>query len=815
MDAIGRNPRFNLSVVGWMFRPFTRWPYLPNILALGLFEVAFYFAYRFGMSFSHACASPFWFPDSVLLCALLLNRPGRWWIIILGVLPIRLLVAVPPGVPVWFLLTTFAIDSVKGLLLAIALRRFTRDPLRLTTVREFAGYCLFAVVLMPAAAFVGAAARKALGNDYWKAWEQWFMGNALTHLVVTPAILFWVVGARRYLQVPSGKKFVEGGMLTAGLILTGYLAFDTDSFRIDLAETRFYAPVPFLFWAAVRFGTLGVSGAITIIAFLAVQAALDRRGIFSGQSPGDTALALQHFLLLRAAPLYLVAISLEQKKGVERSLRESEARFRNLADTAPVMIWMSGPDKLCNFFNKGWLDFTGRTVDQELGNGWTDGVHPDDFQRCLHTYTTSFDLRQEFTMQYRLRRRGGEYAWVLDTGVPRLAADGAFLGYIGSCMDITTEKEGAERFRLVVEASPSSIVMVNGRGIITLVNTQAETTFGYPRDEFIGLPIESIVPERYRARHTDYLVSYFASPAAVALGAGRELFGRRRDGSDVPIEIELNPIQTPEGPSILASIMDITDRKRAEAEVLQKRAELAHASRVSTMGQLASALAHELRQPLSAILLNAEAGESVVKQNPPDYEAVRAILADIRQDNQRASAVIDRMGSLLKRRNPEFEPLSVEQLIDEVTVLVRAEMLVRRVTFQVNIPPGLPPVQGDRVHLQQVILNLLVNGADAVSGSPVERRRLEVQAGPAADGTVEVAVRDTGHGIAETKLAHIFEPFFTTKPNGMGMGLAISKTIVELHGGRIWAENNAEGGATFRFTVKVAGQGKSKRNGRP
>lgn len=228
---------------------------------------------------------------------------------------------------------------------------------------------------------------------------------------------------------------------------------------------------------------------------------------------------------------------------------------------------------------------------------------------------------------------------------------------------------------------------------------------------------------------------------------------------------------------------------------------------VSTMGQLASALAHELNQPLGAILRNAEAGELLLEQFPTDVEELRAIFLDIRQDDQRAGAVIDRMRSLLKRRNLEFEALSLNQLFGQIMSLVRPEMQLRRVTLRVNLPEELPRVRGDRVHLQQVILNLLVNGADALDGSTEELRQLGLTAQQKNSRTVEVAVIDTGHGIPPERLGRLFDEFFTTKSNGMGMGLAISKTIIESHGGRIWAENNADGGATFRFTLKVAEPG--------
>ena len=421
-------------------------PFFRNALGMGVFGAAFYFAYRYGMSFSYATASPFWFPDSVLLCALLVVRPSRWWVFVLAALPIRLLAPVSANLPLWFLLTTFAIDSAKGLLAAVALRRFLSVPIRFETVREFAIYCLFAVLLVPAfSAFAGAAARHFLGYPYWPAWEQWFLGNALAQLVVTPLIFYWVLGAPWNAPARFATRWVEGTLLTAGLIVTAYIAFDTDAGMSGFAEPRFYAPVPFLFWAAIRFGMLGASGAIAVIAFFSVAAALQGHGPFSGHSPVDTAIALQHFLSLRAAPLYLVAVLIEQRRRTENSLRESEERFRTMANTAPALIWMSGPDKLCDFVNQGWLDFTGRTLEQELGNGWTERVHGEDAWRCLETYHSSFDARHRFEMEYRARRYDGEYRWILDRGVPRYVADGKFVGYIGFAIDITDRKRIQEK----------------------------------------------------------------------------------------------------------------------------------------------------------------------------------------------------------------------------------------------------------------------------------------------------------------------------------------------------------------------------------
>jgi PAS domain S-box-containing protein len=253
---------------------------------------------------------------------------------------------------------------------------------------------------------------------------------------------------------------------------------------------------------------------------------------------------------------------------------------------------------------------------------------------------------------------------------------------------------------------------------------------------------------------------------------------------------------------------DITERRQAQLETRRLQHEIAHVTRVSMMGQLASALAHEINQPLGAILRNAEAAELFMQSTTPDLEEIRAILADIRSDDQRAGNVIDRMRTLLKRHILETQLLDLTELVDNVAELARPEALTRRVKLAVTLPPDLPSVRGDRVHLQQVLLNLILNGMDALNGGAAGRH-VTVSGRMNAARTVEIAVSDTGSGIAAEKLPHVFEPFFTTKPDGMGMGLPISRTIVESHGGKLWVENNNGAGATFRFTLPQAEEAKT------
>jgi len=389
-------------------------------------------------------------------------------------------------------------------------------------------------------------------------------------------------------------------------------------------------------------------------------------------------------------PIRALGVSGEvtERRQAEQALRASEERFRNMADTAPVMIWVTGPDKGFTFLNKTWLDFTGRTLEQELDDGWAEGVHPEDLEHCFASFSSSFDAHQYFHTQYRLRRADGEYRWVLCTGVPRFEPGGVFAGYIGS---------------------------------------------------------------------------------------------------DV----------------------DITDQKHAEATLRHSLDEIAHLNRVAAIGELTTSLAHELNQPLAAILLNSQAASRFLSGQRPDLARVRNCLNAIAADCERAGDVIKRLRHLLKRGESWASLVYVNEVVSDVLRLVRNDVSLRQVSVKFEPLPHLPPVLGDRIQLSQVVLNLIMNGLDAVAERPPGDRWVLVQTAEVEGGGVQLTVEDSGKGIPEGDLARLFERFFSTKPEGLGMGLSISRSIVQAQGGRIWAENRVGGGAIFRCVWPVAQQATS------
>jgi PAS domain S-box-containing protein len=430
-------------------------------------------------------------------------------------------------------------------------------------------------------------------------------------------------------------------------------------------------------------------------------------------------------------------------------------------------------------------------------------VHPSDRERMLleveHAETAALPFQGEF----RVLLPNGTERWVLAKGRTMAASSDDARG-IGVVLDVTERKRAEEKFRLAVEASPSAIVMINPQGEIVLVNRLTERLFGYSREELIGKTVEILVPERFREGHPAHRAGFFAAPQSRAMGAGRDLFARRKDGMEFRVEIELNPIQTSEGTLVLTAIVDITERKRAEAELQEQRAELAHVARISTMGELAASLAHELNQPLTAILSNAQAALRFMTSKPADLEEVREILQDIVKDNSRAGEVIRRMRALVKKEALEFATLDLASLLRDVIALVHSDAVLQNVRVTYELDDDLRPVRGDKVQLQQVLLNLLLNAFDAMNECPATEREVKLNTEHQGTDFVQIAVSDRGTGLSGDKLDKIFQPFYTTKGEGLGMGLSICRSIIEAHGGHLWAENNADRGATFYFTLPTS-----------
>jgi PAS domain S-box-containing protein len=364
-------------------------------------------------------------------------------------------------------------------------------------------------------------------------------------------------------------------------------------------------------------------------------------------------------------------------------------------------------------------------------------------------------------------------------------------------------RESVERFRQVAETVGEFIWEVDAKGLYTYASPSVEKTLGYTAEELVGKMhfFDLFVPS----------VREELKAAAFRVFAGRKTFrdfpnpNVSKSGKIVHLETSGTPVLDADGNliSYRGADTDVTEHKQSELALGQQRNELAHLSRVSTMGVLTASLAHELNQPLSAILSNAQAGSRFLAAAPPDLAEVRGALEDIAQDTKRAGEVIRQMRALVRKDEPRLEPLDLNRVITDIYRLLHSDMLNRKVQIALELDPELRPANGDSIQLQQVMLNLLLNAFDAMKDSPEDQRTVIVRTRQLDAASIRVEVSDAGTGISPDRLDSLFEPFRSSKREGLGLGLSISRSIVEAHKGRIWAENNPDRGATFYFTLPV------------
>jgi PAS domain S-box-containing protein len=380
----------------------------------------------------------------------------------------------------------------------------------------------------------------------------------------------------------------------------------------------------------------------------------------------------------------------------------------------------------------------------------------------------------------------------------------------------------SEQFRLIVESAPAAIVLVNAEGAIVLVNSQTEKLFGYRREELLGQPVEVLVPERFRGQHPHYRASYFASPSARPMGAGRDLYGRRKDGSEFPVEIGLTPMQTAEGPLVLSTIVDITERKGAEEElhkshealkklVAELRAkneevrsatqQLWLAAKLASVGELAASIAHELNNPLAIITLRIE---SLLEQVPED-DPKRKALEIVQQENKRMGNLVANLLQFSRHGQEQISTVEVRQELTKTVELVHHHLHKRQIAVVQELAADTPVIYADRQKLRQVFLNLLTNASDAMPQGGMLTLRSRPDTLKSGKAAVRIEVADTGAGIPPEHLEKVFDPFFTTKEEGQGtgLGLAICRRVVEEHHGTILINSEVGKGTTVIIVLPV------------
>jgi PAS domain S-box-containing protein len=546
-------------------------------------------------------------------------------------------------------------------------------------------------------------------------------------------------------------------------------------------------------------------------------------------------LSLTFFASLALTVCWLSA----SRRRAEEALRESEQRWRNLTEALPQLVWGAGPDGACDYFSTQWTTYTGISESGLLGWAWMEALHPDDREPTRQFWTESVAGRQPYDVEYRIRRSDGTYGWFKTRGTPIRDTEGRIVKWFGTCTDISDRKRVEQALKdqdqelrqardlleiKVMErtkelrrseayleeaqrlSKTGSWARVSATGEMRYWSEECYRVLGFePQD---GLPrfetfLQHVHPDDQR------------KVWETAERAGREKVDYEVDyrivhpGGDVrDIHTVGHPVLTPSGDVVefVGTVMDVTERRQAETEresLRQVQADLAHINRATTMGELTASLAHEINQPIAAAATDARTCLRWLAREQPDIGEARESAERMVNAVTRAADIISRLRQLFKKGAPQTSLVDVSEVIQEMVVLLRSEASRHSVLILTELSEVLPRVVADRVQLQQVLMNLMLNGIEAMqdtkSGGQLTIRSLRGEGGQAL-----ISVSDTGKGLPPDRADQIFNAFFSTKAQGTGMGLSISRSIIESHGGRLWATSNSGRGATLNFTLPSA-----------
>ena len=500
----------------------------------------------------------------------------------------------------------------------------------------------------------------------------------------------------------------------------------------------------------------------------------------------------------------------EAKEKLQRAfddLKKSEDRLRLVIDTIPTLVWRAGPEGIPDFLNQPALDYTGLSLDR-AETGWPRAFHPDDKKGMLQKWSAIRESGMRGGLEARLRRFDGEYRWFLFEAEPLRDEAGNIVKWYGSSTDIEDRKRAEEKLRRS-EAKLAEAQRVSQTGSFVW-NISTGERFG--SEEFFRIlgydQPRSVTFEMVLQRAHPEDRAFVEQTIDRATRDGKDLDYEHRllmpDGSVKYVHVVAHAVRDQADQlEFIGAVVDVTATKQAEEKLHKARMELAHVTRVTTLGELTASIAHEVNQPLAAVVANADAALRWLDRETPDLAAARRSVEWVINDSYRASEVIRRVRALANKTETEKAPLDFNQVVKEAISLVQRELTSQRISLRVELAPTQPGVFGDRIQLQQVIINLLINGIEAMQSVTGRPRELAIRSSQDETGQVCLSVTDCGVGISAENVNRLFNAFFTTKTNGLGMGLSICRSIVEAHGGRLSASSNEGPGATFQFVLPL------------
>jgi len=772
-----------------------------------------------------------WPPSGLFIATLVLaSRPSwPWWMLggCLAELFSNFLWFHSP-LPAAFLI--FSGNALEAAIGAWLVNRACKRPIRLETVQEVLAFVVLGAGIAPVvSATVGSATLAWFGilsQTFAAAWPLWWIGDATGVLIVAPLALVALQNWRGNANL-SAARWMEAGVLglifltVAGLSLSGYLPFA-------------YIIMPPLLWAAVRFEFKGVAVSLALLAVITAAFTISGVSQFAGDPAAQkhNQIMLQLFLAISAfSALIVAAISQQHHHAVltlrqsERALREhvealrqSEQRLQQMIDAVPVRVWSAAPAGGPVIFNKRYLDHLRSVVAQpedlaepRLEKLLQELVHPEDAPGVWRMLQDSSETGRGCMMRFRWRQKDGAYTWAECRVEPWRDQDGTIVQWYGVSLDIDDEiraqealQRSEQQLQQMIDAVPVRLWRATATGeapyfnkryrdylrsVVPDFDTVEESRFG---KLMLELMHPEDAPEMART-----MQQCFATGAPFAMRFRR----LQKDGSYRWEEGRAEPLRDEDGRILqwYGVALDIDDEIRAQEGLRQASDKLARANQAASLAELSASIAHEVNQPLAAIVANSHACQRWLTADTPNIERAQKTVERVIRDANAAADVVRRIHALFKQSMDTRIPTAFGSIIAEARDLMAEEATRRGVRLDVEVESELPLVALDHVQVQQVLINLMRNGMDAME-TVTSERALRARARRIGD-LVQTEISDRGPGIAFPD--RIFEPFFTTKENGMGMGLAICRSIVESHGGRLWAEQNEPGGATFIFTLPV------------
>jgi len=655
--------------------------------------VAYYvgaeFAFLIG-TLSDKIFAPFWPPNIVLFCALLLSAPRQWWIYILAAFPAHVAAELQVGMPTAQLLVAFATNCSVAVLSAFALRQLRFEPPWFGSIRKATAYVFITGFLSPALCAFGGAFVQILGGgsteDYGIYWARWYASNALGSLTLGPIALIFLERIATFSFTPTLRR-LEAILVAAVLALTCVVAFkEVHTITSGYVPALLYLPLPIIIWAAVRFGAPGASGVIMVVSLVLIWRTLNGQSLFDIGNAEMNVFAMQLFLIGLSSPILLLGAAIEETRHAETVTREREERISFAAASSSVGLWQyelaTGAFWATDYCRTLFGLPPGAPLDLDR---LLNRIHPNDFQSASTAIKSAMKRAVPLETEFRVQGKDRGYHWISVRAQPVVGDDG--------------------------------------------------------------------------------------KPTAIT-----------------------------------GAFADSTSRKTAEAEADMQRQEIAHLMRVSMLGELSGGLAHELTQPLTAILSNAQAGKILLAGGKKNLPEIANIFDDIITEDGRAGEVIHRLRGMLKKGEVKYEAVDMNELIASTVRLLHSELIDRRISINDDEKTvDLPPAHGDPIQLQQILLNLFMNAMDAMDGVVPARRTISISTAVTNEGGVEVRISDCGTGLPPSQEQSVFQPFFTTKKRGLGLGLPICASIMKLHGGTLSLQNNVSEGATAIFRLPPKG----------